>query len=157
MTSANVDLPQSGINLTEWESDARSELRDYEPFDQDEKLGDRPWDDEKLKAWENAHNHDARTKCYAEYGCQVLEVPAARRILALVDAIREPHEWGFDCTESHFDECINQIKLAESEVHDLLLCDDKNGRDVAELAEDIVVALRELGWTPPNVKNRIKT
>ena len=157
MTSANVDLPQSGINLTEWESDARSELRDYEPFDQNEKLGDRPWDDEKLKAWEKAHNHDARTKCFAEYGCQVLAVPAARRILSLVDAIREPHEWGFDCTESHFDECINQIKLAESEVHDLLLCDDKNGRDVAELAEDIVVALRELGWTPPNVKNRIKT
>lgn len=29
-------------------------------------------------AWEEAHGHDVRLKCYPEYGCQVLEVARQR-------------------------------------------------------------------------------
>lgn len=38
-----------------------------------------------LTAWEAAHGHDVRTKCYPEYGCLVIE-PALRRI---VDSLAE--------------------------------------------------------------------
>lgn len=79
--------------LAEWESDARSELSDYEPWDQAEKIGDGTkvrWvlSDPKVVAWEAAHGHDPRLKCYPEFGCQVIEVPGAKRIIALIDALR---------------------------------------------------------------------
>lgn len=50
----------------------------YKPFDQEEKLGPPPWGalDEKVANWERAHGHDVRVKCYAEYGCQVIEADA---------------------------------------------------------------------------------
>jgi hypothetical protein len=80
----------SDVNLSEWEADARAELSDYAPFDQAVMLGEQRWmpDDPKVIAWEAAHGHEPRLKCYAEFGCQVLEVPGARRILALIDALR---------------------------------------------------------------------
>ena len=79
------------MNLTEWEDDARSELNDYEPFDQKTWLGESPWkvSDPAVIAWEAAHGHDPRIKCFAEYGCQLLEVVGARRILSLIEALHE--------------------------------------------------------------------
>ena len=62
----------------------------YRPFDRD-KLGALPKPDGSLMvvAWEAAHGHDVRTKCYAEYGCQLLEVEGAENILALLDLLDE--------------------------------------------------------------------
>ena len=79
------------MNLTEWEDDARSELNDYEPFDQKAWLGETPWklSDPAVIAWEAAHGHDPRIKCFAEYGCQLLEVVGARRILSLIEALHQ--------------------------------------------------------------------
>lgn len=46
----------------------------YEPFDQGKHLGLRPWPHgPERRAWEEAHGHDARVKCYVEYGCRVIE------------------------------------------------------------------------------------
>jgi hypothetical protein len=47
----------------------------YLPFDQDEHLGEPPWKptDPALVAWEAAHGHDVRLKCYVEFGCQAIE------------------------------------------------------------------------------------
>lgn len=45
----------------------------YRPFDQREKLGEPPWSGVELEAWEAAHGHDARLKCYPEFGCAVVE------------------------------------------------------------------------------------
>lgn len=67
----------------------------YSPFDREEKLGLPPWkpDDPKLIAWERAHGHDVRLKCYPEFGCQVLEAQrerieaAAREVVAAWDAM----------------------------------------------------------------------
>jgi hypothetical protein len=54
---------------------------DYEPFDQADKLGPYPHDDRAaLDAWEVAHGHDVRLKCYVEFGCQVIEPALERRI-----------------------------------------------------------------------------
>lgn len=55
--------------------------RKYVPFDQQDKLGPPPWDplDEDLANWERAHGHDVRMKCYAEFGCQVIEGDAYER------------------------------------------------------------------------------
>ena len=78
------------MNLTEWEDDARSELSDYEPFDQKAWLGESPWtlSDPAVIAWEAEHGHDPRLKCYPEFGCQLIEVVGARRILSLIEALR---------------------------------------------------------------------
>jgi hypothetical protein len=56
----------------------------YRPFDQSVRI--RHWGQgatfpapeftefyEDLALWEVAHGHDARTKCYAEFGCQAIE------------------------------------------------------------------------------------
>jgi hypothetical protein len=63
----------------------------YEPWDQDAQLGPPPWDphDEKVQAWEKAHGHDVRLKCYVEFGCQVIEQALERELLA---AYRERDE-----------------------------------------------------------------
>lgn len=55
-------------------------MSDYSPFDQREKLGAPPWrpDDPAVIAWEEAHGHDVRLKCYSEFGCQVLQASAER-------------------------------------------------------------------------------
>lgn len=45
----------------------------YRPFDQPRHLGDPPWSGDALAAWESAHGHDARLKCYPEYGCQAID------------------------------------------------------------------------------------
>lgn len=44
---------------------------DYTAWDRDEKLGEPPWnpEDPKVIAWERAHGHDVRLKCYPEFGC----------------------------------------------------------------------------------------
>lgn len=48
----------------------------YKPFDQADHIGDPPWSpaDPAVQAWEAAHNHDVRLKCYVEFGCQALAV-----------------------------------------------------------------------------------
>ncbi len=53
----------------------------YTPWDQDEHLGPPPWSeyDPHVIAWEAAHGHDVRLKCYAEYGCLVIEQDAYDR------------------------------------------------------------------------------
>jgi hypothetical protein len=43
----------------------------YTTWDQ----GEPPWGDDVVYAWEAAHGHDIRTKCYAEFGCQLLVDP----------------------------------------------------------------------------------
>jgi len=50
-------------------------VSDYEPFDQEAWLGKPPWKptDAALIAWEAAHGHDVRLKCYTEFGCYVGE------------------------------------------------------------------------------------
>lgn len=52
----------------------------YEPFDQDRHLGPAPWSGPALAAWEAAHGHDARVKCYPEFGCLALAAANERRI-----------------------------------------------------------------------------
>lgn len=50
----------------------------YRMWDQEDKLGPPPWssEDPKLIAWEAAHGHDVRLKCYVEFGCRfALEDP----------------------------------------------------------------------------------
>lgn len=49
-------------------------MNSYRPFDQDRHLPPPPWqpDDPALIAWESAHGHDVRTKCYPEFGCQAI-------------------------------------------------------------------------------------
>lgn len=46
-------------------------VSDYRPFDQDKWLPAPPWkpDLPALVAWEAAHGHDVRMKCYPEFGC----------------------------------------------------------------------------------------
>lgn len=48
---------------------------EYRPWDQRKHLGDPPWrpDDPAVREWERVHGHDVRLKCYAEFGCQVIE------------------------------------------------------------------------------------
>jgi hypothetical protein len=76
----------------------------YGPFDQREKLGEPPWSGAALEAWEKAHGHDARLKCYPEFGCQVVEAgrerleEAARRVVDCYDEARASSDintaWG---------------------------------------------------------------
>lgn len=46
----------------------------YRTWDREEKLGPPPWSskDPKVIAWEHAHGHDVRLKCYAELGCDLV-------------------------------------------------------------------------------------
>jgi len=46
----------------------------YKAFDRHEKLGDPPWEFNAVKAWEEAHGHDVRLKCYAEFGCRFADI-----------------------------------------------------------------------------------
>jgi hypothetical protein len=63
--------------------------RPYEPFDQAAQLGPAPWSDTpSLEAWEFAHGHDVRLKCYVEFGCQVIE-PTLERRIAILEAERD--------------------------------------------------------------------
>jgi hypothetical protein len=61
----------------------------YEPFDQANHLGDPPWrpGDHRLTAWERAHGHDARLKCYPEFGCLVIEPALDHEVATLRDEI----------------------------------------------------------------------
>jgi hypothetical protein len=63
----------------------QDDIAEYEPFDQDKWLT-KPWrfDRADVVAWEAAHGHDARVKCYVEFGCQVIEPTLERRIDRLV-------------------------------------------------------------------------
>lgn len=68
----------------------------YRPFDQREKLGGPPWSGTDLAAWEEAHGHDARLKCYPEYGCLVIEQQYERRIALLQRAVARARVAGAD-------------------------------------------------------------
>lgn len=68
--------------------------RKYRAWDQEKWLGDPPWSGEALSTWEDAHGHDARIKCYPEYGCRLAAtdeaVDIARAALKVVaDALPE--------------------------------------------------------------------
>lgn len=54
----------------------------YRPGDQDDWLGEPPWSpsDPALIAWEAAHGHDVRSKCYPEFGCKVIQSDLEDRI-----------------------------------------------------------------------------
>lgn len=58
----------------------------YAPFDRDEKLGEdrAAWVLAEVDAWEDAHGHDVRLKCYPEFECRVVEVPWARALTEVV-------------------------------------------------------------------------
>lgn len=45
----------------------------YERFDQKQRLGPPPWSGPAVEAWEEAHGHDVRLKCYVEFGCRLIE------------------------------------------------------------------------------------
>jgi len=62
----------------------------YEPFDQDKWLAE-PWrnDSHAVAMWEQAHGHDVRVKCYAEFGCQVIEPTLERRIEELLRKLEQ--------------------------------------------------------------------
>jgi hypothetical protein len=63
----------------------------YEPFDQEEKLG-KDWrksHEPDILRWEEAHGHDIRLKCYPEFDCAVLEVPWAKALLQMQEDLRE--------------------------------------------------------------------
>lgn len=75
-------------DLRELRTHAEAELisaQGYQPFDQEKWLGDPPWSGPALEEWEAVHGHDARLKCYAEYGCQVIEAPWAQNTIELLD------------------------------------------------------------------------
>jgi hypothetical protein len=57
-------------------------MSEYRIADQEEKLGPPPWSptDPRVMAWEQAHGHDVRLKCYPEFGCQVVEEQRERLI-----------------------------------------------------------------------------
>lgn len=57
----------------------------YQPHDRRYWLGDPPWDEDIVKAWEQAHGHDARLPCYEEHGCLLLV--GEDDVLALVEAL----------------------------------------------------------------------
>lgn len=62
----------------------------YEPFDQEQKLGERPWFVPLVEQWERQHGHDVRLKCYVEFGCQVLDadsVDLVRRLAAALESV----------------------------------------------------------------------
>ena len=64
-------------------------MNEYRAWDREEKLGPGPWLlDSKVSAWEAAHGHDVRLKCYPEFGCYLawnrLE-EAARVVVAQAD------------------------------------------------------------------------
>lgn len=60
----------SGQSAREVIARALTQGSDYEAWDQEAKLGEPPWSGPALAAWEAAHGHDARLKCYPEYGCR---------------------------------------------------------------------------------------
>lgn len=62
-------------------------MSDYYRFDQDEKLGPPPWSGPALDAWEAAHGHDVRLKCYVEFGCLLIEAEVDR-LRAEVERLR---------------------------------------------------------------------
>lgn len=63
----------------------------YEPFDQEHWIGEPPWHEGNpaVKAWEAAHGHDVRLKCYVEYGCQVIEPTLERKVEALTAELQQ--------------------------------------------------------------------
>jgi hypothetical protein len=94
----------------------------YLPWDQEKWLGEPPWkaDDPEVIAWEAAHNHDVRLKCYPEYQCRAIE-----NKLELVEAENEQlrealetvmlvHHGGFDHSwqvqHSDDDECADATR-----------------------------------------------
>jgi len=57
----------------------------YQPWDREKHLGQPPWkQSQALIAWETAHGHDVRQKCYPEFGCQLATVDATE-LRALLD------------------------------------------------------------------------
>ena len=65
-------------------------MSDYRPFDQARWLGEPPWSGPELEAWEQAHGHDVRVKCYPEYGCQAIDYELAA-VKDELDAARTAH------------------------------------------------------------------
>jgi hypothetical protein len=77
-----------------WES--RDPATAYRPFDQADRIPF--WDGAEspegiaarrkgIAAWEAAHGHSRAVKCYAEFGCMVIEAYGADLILRLIDEL----------------------------------------------------------------------
>lgn len=74
-------------------------MSEYRCWDREEKLGSVPEGgfkptDPKVIAWEAAHGHDLRLKCYPEFGCLLIPdfedmVDRVQRVLADFDALDE--------------------------------------------------------------------
>lgn len=72
------------------EADGFSDSK-YEPFDREKWLGvwsNGSWEHpQNIPAWEAAHGHDIRVKCYPEFGCLVVDVPWAKLLVSLAAAL----------------------------------------------------------------------
>jgi hypothetical protein len=82
---------------------------DYQPWDREDKLGPPPWkhDDPKVIAWEAAHGHDVRSKCYPEFGCQVLPDYEAE-----LERLRHRVQAGLEGIEEHWPEAGRIMRAA---------------------------------------------
>lgn len=96
----------------------------YRPFDQERHLGRPPYSDSSaVKAWEEAHGHDVRLKCYPEFGCQAIQnendllwevVSAAPRNLAcerLPEKVALPPDVGVcgECEKCRFNAALARL------------------------------------------------
>lgn len=92
----------------------------YKPFDQDAHLGEPPWspDDPALQAWEKAHGHDVRLKCYVEFGCQVIEPALEGEIEELtreLEKYKELDEFHKDCPVFQKGQELQRLRYAIKE------------------------------------------
>lgn len=92
-------------------------MSNYRTFDQREKLGEPPWSGPALKVWEEAHGHDARLKCYPEFGCQVLEEEREAELerLRRIETAARDYRFAHPCEAPEFCEAYAALKAALEE------------------------------------------